>query len=551
MSFLGAKQNFNAIAPSTSKASLDTLKLYYDDETIIQSTEEYDLYLVGNICTNLDQQQIEKSLENAEGTFAYVLFLKHKKETVIGTDKMGFFPLYYTDNEHNFIFANFIPHIKHRLKKAEPNWDTWDELLNTGDILGHKSTIKGVSRLRQGEKLSFIKDAYSIKTFWRYEGIDFVGPEDYINLNNDLMCESMEVLSANNAKKIFPLTGGHDSRRIAITAKSLGIDITAITQEVFNQDLLDEDTLIASLIAKELDIKEHIKLPQPDVKTQSEDMIYKDYWCGYESSQHAWAVNIAKNLKKNSLIYDGCIGDITINNHYFHEKTEYLDCYSDINKTTLLVAPTQRKYMLKNHLTTSSLQDRIRAELKKNPLDCNQITLFKIFNHARRNTSQWYTPFLLKGINVNLPYGYSPLFLQSLSLGIKYRLDALYQHECMLKINKAVAGIPSTRENHDARFWIGLGARKGNATPFYPCGIVASDRVFSYLQQNLKNKILDGIFLRAAPDYIQSSRSWYYEPLQRLNLFLEWLETDENHLPVLYKGKPPFIEMATKGVFDK
>ena len=546
MSFLGASQNFNDIALSSFSAVLDTLNLYYDDETVVQSTEEYDLYIVGNICTSLNKKQIEKSLENAEGTFAYVLFLKQKKETVIGTDRMGFFPLYYTDNVQNFIFGNFIPHIKHRLKKAEPNWEAWDELLNTGDILGKKSTIKGICRLKQGKKISFTGNAYSIKTFWRYEGIDFVDPEDYINLNNDLMSESMEVLSANNAKKILPLTGGHDSRRIAITANSLGIDVEAITQEAFNRDLLDEDTLDAYLVAQELKLKKHRKLLQTDKKTHHEDMIYKDYWSGYESAQHAWAVNISRNLKINTLIYDGGLGDLTINNHYFHEKPEYLECYNNLDRTTSLIAPNQIKHSLRGQLTTSSLQDRIRNELEEFPLDCNQLTLFKIFNHCRRNTSQWHVSFLIKGINFGLPFGYFPLFHQSLSLDKKYRIDKHYQFECMLRLNREAANIPSTREPHNGRFWLDLGAKKGEDIPNNYLNNIVPDHVFSFIDRDLKSKFQDSILSKIAPNYFEAKRAWYYEPLQRLNLFLDWLETDESHLPVLYKGTPPFVEDATK-----
>lgn len=425
MSFLGARENFAAIASSSSAAILDRLNLYYDDNTAVYTAEDYDLYTAGNIATDLDPRHIEKSLEDAEGTFAYVLYLKNTKEIIIGTDKMGFYPLYYTDDAREFIFGNFIPHIKHRLKKAEPNWDSWDELLNTGDVLGRKTTLKGVSRLRQGEKICFAGDVYSLKNFWGYEGTDFVDPQTYISLNNDLLSEGMEVLSANKMHKVLPLTGGHDSRRLAITASSLGVAVEAITQEAFTRGLLDVDMPVASLVVEKLGIKKHTKLPQPEKTNQCENMVYKDYWCGFESSYHTWAVNIAQKLEKNTLVYDGIIGDYTINNHGLQGIPEYLEGNSDIDKTVSLVVPTEKKYQLKGHLMSAPLEERIRTELEKFPQDCNQITLFKIFNHCRNNISQWYTPFLLKGISVGLPYAYLPFFLQSLSIKEKTRSDAL------------------------------------------------------------------------------------------------------------------------------
>lgn len=546
MSFFGLSSNtcVNTEAAKTMKKNWQNMDLYYEGDTKIKSGADYHLFTIGNIILDSTASDVELALEKAHGTFCYVLFKEDK--LIIGTDNMGFYPLYYT-RINGFTFANFLPHIKHRIKNPEINWDAWNEILNGQDILGNKTTIKNIYRLRQGEKIIYRGSDFKLQSFTIYSPKPFVDDKTYIEQNNQLLIEGMGVLCKSTNTPLIPLTGGHDSRRIALAAKCKNLDFYSITQETNALKGYDPDTLVATQLAKEFEISEHIKLNMPDLATIRNHKLLKDYWCGFESHQHEWAVNISKSIKKNSLLLDGIIGDVTINNHYSFEYPQTVNSNVDIHNVILSALP-QPIFSIKDKLLSTDIQSTITAELGRFDNDPNQLTLYKIFNHTRRNIGHWFTPFLLENHQVALPYGYLPLFNQSLTLDPKLRLDAQYQKNCMSAMNKNIADLPSTRDNLSTDYWKQAGAKAVRSLPNYydPRTVNLSNSLYSNFDRSFKDFIHDNILYKLGTEKAIKARAWHYIPLQRLALFKLWLETDESYIPILDKNEPLFVTKALR-----
>lgn len=544
MSFLGMNKIVLPTPENINEASLHGIVFYYEQDTIVHKTQEYELYIIGHTDFVPDESNIEKSLESASGTFCYVLSLKDR--LVIGTDAMGFYPLFYHMDE-GLSFANFIPHLKHRLAKPKINWDAWNELLNGGDILGNKTTINGIFRLREGEKLCLRKGQITFEHFDVYQAMSFVDRDTYITKNNQLLNDAMSRLTKHQQDIVIPLTGGHDSRRIAMTASGLGVDYTAVTQEVAEISGYDIDTHIAQKVTNLLNIKNHIKINAPQHHVVHYNRLYKDYWCGFESPQHEWAANITKELNSNSLIFDGIIGGVVINNHSFIDPPIDYNVNYDVDSLAKMVY-REPLFRLKSKLLSESPLQTIKNEMARYPSGCNQMVLFNVFNHTRRNIGHWFSLFLHDGHNMALPYGDLAFFNQSLSLEPRERSKALYQRECMLEQHRQVAELESTRDKLDNDYGKRSGASYATRVQrSYPQRMIKLDRsIFSLFESNANNRVLDGLLYRWGPPQMLKSRHWRYIPLQRLALFQQWLATDESELPILFKGTAPFVEQVIK-----
>jgi len=252
MSFLGLKIAADEVPIALHYKKLPFFNFYFEHNTQQIITDDYTLYTIGNIQFIGDKSDIVVALEAAAGTFCYVLC--RQDEVIVGTDKMGFYPLYYNVSQ-GFNFSNFIPHLKHRLHGLTINWDAWNEILNGGDILGSKTTINDIFRLREGERITLNADGVKLTSTEIYQPMPEQDVAQYLNDNNRLLLSAVEQLSDSASDIVMPLTGGHDSRRLAMSAGELKVKYSALTQETADKSGYDVD----SYIAKEMPISCRLK----------------------------------------------------------------------------------------------------------------------------------------------------------------------------------------------------------------------------------------------------------------------------------------------------
>ena len=459
---------------------------------------------------------------------------------IIGTDKLGYHNLYYSQKNTNLIVGTFIPHIKYRLKTPSIDMEAWDEILNTGDLLGRKTPIKEIKRLLCGEKIIIERGIIRRHRFWTYEPVAPVGLEQYIEENNELLAEAMLKTQNYNAKKIIPLTGGQDSRRIVLAANECDMQFKTITQIAADKNNRDVDTALAIKIAKDLSLTHQIS--QPSVgKQEVADKIYKDYWLGFESHNHNWAVPMPKQIKKKSLIYDGIIGDVTVNGGYFPLMPDYFNCHTDTEKVVDILFFNDINFVPNKQYLDSSLRTRTKVELEKYPNDFNRMPLFMLFNHTRRNIAPWFQLFNLHGHQTCMPFSYQPLFLQSLTLNLSEHKNKLVQKLCMEKIDIEIARLPSTREELPSSFYQDYNVPLHTSNSDFPKVMRINPKVYNFVDKQRRNIVLDRVADFLCVDQIRKNNMWRTEPLKRMSLFIDWLETDEGQMPVLFKGVAPFV----------
>ena len=121
MSFLGLSRASTAARGTALHRADRAFDFYFEADTIVTIGKNYQHYMIGQAQWDQNSPDIQKALEQARGTFCYVLF--QADLVTVGTDAMSFYPLFYTPGTRAN-FANTIPHLKHRLPKLTINWDS-------------------------------------------------------------------------------------------------------------------------------------------------------------------------------------------------------------------------------------------------------------------------------------------------------------------------------------------------------------------------------------------------------------------------------------------
>lgn len=537
---------------SVNHFTISGVTYFYDEHTTKVNGNGFDLYVRGNIVMEPhqhDHKSILDALKQASGTFCFILTM-HEGSVFVGTDAMGFFPLFYTlpsrskEKGVGFNFANFLPHLKHQVSGLTIDFDFWQMKLHHDDVIGERTPFKEVKRLRQGSVLCLDPTGnVSVEEFDFIEHKERVDIETYIRESNEHLTKSVKELTQNNRDNLVPITGGDDSRRIAVACNNEEIPFRSLTQTTIDRTGYNIDGEIGRRVARALGVEDHKVLPFPDRESYNRQMLAKDYWSGFETTTHDWSGNMTENLGDKALIFDGIVGDITINQHIYRKGfPNNCDLSLEAAYDYLLVKKPisiKKKYLSKNPF------ELFKSEAGRF-IDSgnNTYNLFVTFNHTRRNITHWFTQALLIGHDVALPYAEKEFFEQQLTMQDEDRLKVFCQRECTIRVDKEAGEISSTRDN------ITKAQAKEMCSEETPSLEVAflvdkmpiNPRVWKYVERSTKEKVRHFICSRIRGQRHFDDRAWYYLPIMKFSAFLDWVETDESSLPILHRGKIPFID---------
>jgi hypothetical protein len=500
------------------------IDLRISDAVTVLEDNRRKLIFEGIIFDATDQQLLDDPtlLDRAFGYYTYILFEKESQTVYFGADRLGFSPVYHAWEGKIFRFSSSLTLLKYELGNVTPNLDAWDEHLVLDDILGDKTVVKEITRLRWGRKFRMTADRVDTVDIWDPEFPAFTDKQTYIRLNNELLIEAMHLTRSSERRKFVMLSGGEDSRRLAIAAHHVGLPFTCVTQNTIGKEASDKDVLVAEAVCQSLGVP-HICVPQPSHRDILNDAITEDYWLGYEGGQHEWILPLMRRLPQDALVYDGIIADVTVNGHFFHTYPQLLTRFDDLDYAARLICGAIQSGIDPKQLS-APLFERVRAELARYPASPHRLTYYFLLNHTRRCIGSWFTLFYLLGHKPALPYIYYPFFVQSLSLDPRHYLEAWMQNECMKQMNAATAAIPSTRNKVPASLVIDLKSAARARARFTTRHLRIRRDAVRYLpglartRRTYKALSLLGLGDRAG------KWSWAPRYLARFSRFLDWIE---------------------------
>jgi hypothetical protein len=504
-----------------------TLELEHSEGVTVLETQQRKIVYEGVIFDASDVEIVNRPalLESAFGYYTYVVLEKRTGEIVIGTDRFGFSPLYYSRASENLQFSSSITLLKGVLDRLTPNMDAWDELLVLGNLVGEKTVVNEIERLQWGRKISISNGQIRFLSVWNPETPPLSTLGDYVERNNELLLDAIRLSANAKRNRIVALTGGQDSRRIAVAMRSAGVEMTCVTQRVIGNSNKDKDTLIAQDVASALGVR-HLRLEAPSEDALRLDRSLKDYWSGYESNYHEWAVNLMRHLPRGSLIYDGIVGDVTVNGHFFRAHPAAIAQYNDVDFLSRMLCG-QVSSNIDQRLVSVPVFERVRADLARYPDSAHRLTFFFVLNHTRRNIGSWLRLYSLFGHQPCMPYLHYPLFLQSLSLDPNLYLDRWMQKECTQLMNPQVAAIPSTRDPIPQKYLSGVFAPAALETAgVRPRRALRSD-VKHYLPGLPVRRYAHDVASRLPFESLKERWGWASDLGERFSEFLDWIENKD------------------------
>ncbi len=172
---------------------------------------------------NIENKTIfQKKIKNINGVFSVII--KNGSNIFAASDIVRMFPLFYTIIEDNFVISDEIKNVKN----GEKSQIAFAEILASGFVMGKNTLYEKTKQIQAGE-LIIIKDG-------EIENITY---QDYLTTESDILNDRIEQLenkvnivfenvanrlvkSLNNRTAIIPLSGGYDSRLIAVMLKNAG-----------------------------------------------------------------------------------------------------------------------------------------------------------------------------------------------------------------------------------------------------------------------------------------------------------------------------------------
>ncbi|MEA3314532.1 MAG: asparagine synthase (glutamine-hydrolyzing) [Campylobacterota bacterium] len=194
------------------------------------------------------------SFQEHNGMYAFSIYDKVKKETIIVRDKAGEKPVYYTKGEGFFAFSS---EMKALLNLVKPEFN--DDAISYEAYeftVGKETLFKNIYQLEPGEYISVKNGEYKICNYWKIWDNLIDIPDDENKIISDLselVEDSILLRTKNTAHKYAAfVSGGVDSALIACIAKPEYLYTAHYNYSDFNE--LDYAKLVAKQINKRLEI---------------------------------------------------------------------------------------------------------------------------------------------------------------------------------------------------------------------------------------------------------------------------------------------------------
>jgi asparagine synthase (glutamine-hydrolysing) len=257
---------------------------------------------------SFDLHSLEKICCEIDGSWS--VLLRQHGITLLASDTMSIFPLYYTQEEGKWLVSDSVSWLASRKKEAMLNGPACAEFLSAGFVLGSETLVKDIYRVRPGEAVLLNDDARQAvagRTTWHYYLPQSFTDEAVESLEGELVAVLSEVTgrllsSLRGERLVVPLSGGYDSRLIACMLKKSGYEnVTCFTYGRPNPE-----SVLSQKVAEKLGYEWiFVDYSRVDTSGYLEDPVfqaYHKYSGNYSSMPYLQEYFGVKYLKDNRLI---------------------------------------------------------------------------------------------------------------------------------------------------------------------------------------------------------------------------------------------------------
>ncbi|MDA3838536.1 MAG: asparagine synthase-related protein [Candidatus Delongbacteria bacterium] len=314
----------------------------------------------------VSEKNINLAIKELSGIFSFI-YCK-EDEVIVCVDRVRTFPIYYKSSGNKIVISDDAKICSESENKIDENSSI--EFLHTGYVTGRNTLLKEVFQIQAGEYLVFKEGSLQDHTYHRY--ITENRTEKDLGSASITLSKTLENIADRLANSlqgktaIIPLSGGFDSRLIAVMLKNRGVkDVICFTYGRKGNPEVEISEKVAKALAFEWHFIEYSEELIKDYIGTEEFKQYFKFSANYTSMfymQEYFAIRELKNLiPNNSVFIPGHSGDFFAGSH--------LD--KDIIISTKITEITEQ--ILEKHYnlrkltldTRSVLLKKIKDQLKK------------------------------------------------------------------------------------------------------------------------------------------------------------------------------------------
>lgn len=168
------------------------------------------------VLVHLYEEYGDLFVKRLRGMFAFAIWDRKKKKLLLGRDRLGIKPLYYTINNGNLLFGSEIKSIlQHEEVERKVDFQALHDFLTLQYVPGPRTMFQKIKKLQPGYILIFEKGKVKTKKYWDVE----INPSEkdeklIVNYLINLLKESVKIRLMSEVPLGVFLSGGLDSSTV-------------------------------------------------------------------------------------------------------------------------------------------------------------------------------------------------------------------------------------------------------------------------------------------------------------------------------------------------
>lgn len=263
--------------------------------------------------------------KNANGNF--VVIVAKDEKVYIAADVTRTFPIFYAVSEGRIVISDDAYYLRDVLK-LEADITSTNEFLYTSYVTGSSTLLEGLKQIVAGEVLVFEDGRVERISYFNYcVNSDEILKNATVEQHNGLFRKAMQriVDSVKGKTIVLPLSGGYDSRLIAVLLKELNYkNVICFTYGNIDNVEVQISKQVANTLGYKWLFVDYVDMPFQEDFFESEELGRYYKFANNMSSvfllQDFFAVRHLTNnnlVPKNSVFIPGHSGDFNVGNHLY------------------------------------------------------------------------------------------------------------------------------------------------------------------------------------------------------------------------------------------
>ena len=397
-------------------------------------------------------------LRSANGVFAFAIVDEEADRCLLGVDRLGIRPLYYSYDVDGVTFsgtmAAAVPWARGRL---EADYDTLQELMVLGFPLTDRTFLRGVARVAAGTVVEVRNAGRHIHRYWSLEQLPPSRPqpvESFVDESQERLRRALSRLLARAPRRLLCLlSSGYDSRRLLLEASAMGGELVAATA-IWPYPGIAGVTIepgVTAELCRRLGVAHRVvAAPSPGgaVEPRSARFV-RDLLLDFQvyGRDHIWAVPLVGSLRASDpdVNLDGICGDTFLNNPFYSLPRSVWGRWRPEREVLDAIAPDREAEDRRwRGLVSCSLSSRIEGALAALPEEPNRLSFFYLLGRTRAVVALLPYGLLDERVESFCPYLDNDVMEHALSLDPISKGEARLQGLALRRHYPRFADIPSS-----------------------------------------------------------------------------------------------------------